>query len=343
MGAVVGEARAILDEFTRDGRLSRESLERARWGDWEQATPAWVLLIGLKCLVFLRWEEGRNGSAVFGGTPAGLPREHADALVEVLRGNLSAARAARAEGLLTLDRVLALLVTVLAAEAMTHEEIGVLLESAEAILEEALQAGELLRPSYRGIDVGPWDTGERGWRAADLIDLGGLKVPRMEVGRMELNRSRSGGEYVEAVLVRDRTASLQLQAFRTSGEPEWERTCDRLASDVRARGGDVERWSGRAGVELRAVVRVVGDARGRDRVTVRFIGCDGPGWLLRGVVGGEVARHGSRDDWAYRCFESVVVDASFTGDAAAVSTSPTSYSPSMPHGTDRTIPVRFPD
>ncbi|MET9855765.1 DUF3710 domain-containing protein [Streptomyces sp. NPDC006450] len=343
MGVVVSEARAILDEFTRDGRLSPNSSKRANWGDWEQVTPAWVLLFSLKALVLFRWEEGRTGPEVVPGAPAGLPRKDVDGLVEVLRGNLSAARAARANGVLTLERVLALLVHVIAEEAMTGEEVGVLLESAQAMNEEALQSGDLLRPPYRGVDVGPWDIGETGWQTMDLLDLGGLKVPRRDVRKVELNQLRSGEEYGEVVLFRDTTASLQLQAFRTSEEAEWARICTRLESDVRGRGGEVERWSGRAGVELRAVIPVVGDARGRDTMTVRFLGCDGPGWLLRGVVSGEVAQDDSRDDWAYRCFESVVVTPSFEAYTPAVSSSPTSYSASVPRGMDRVIPLQFPE
>ncbi|MFJ3883332.1 DUF3710 domain-containing protein [Streptomyces sp. NPDC090077] len=177
----------------------------------------------------------------------------------------------------------------------------------------------------------------------DLLDLGGLKVPRAGVSRVELNRSWSGGELLEAVLFRDTTATLQLQAYRTFGGPEWESVCTRLEADVRARGGEAERRTGPAGVELRAVVPVVSDVRGRDRVTVRFIGRDGPGWLLRGVAGGTVAQHDSGDDWAYRCFEGVVVDPSFHGDAAAVSTSPADWAPSVPRGAGRAIPLRFPD
>nr|WSX54246.1 DUF3710 domain-containing protein [Streptomyces sp. NBC_00974] len=335
-----------MQEFIRDGRLSPSSSERARWGDWEQVTPAWVLLLGLKALVVLRWEEGHAGSEFLPGQPlSGLSRDETDGLVEVLRGNLSAARVASEDGVLTLEHVLALLVSVIAEEAMTDEEVAHVLQSARAMNEEALQAGDLLRPPYRGVDAGPWDVSETGWQALDLLDLGGLRIPRKAARKVELNPSRSGTEteYGEVVLFRDTTASLQLQAFRTSGEPEWAKVRARLAADVRARGGEAEQWSGPAGVELRAVTPVVGDARGRDSVTVRFIGCDGPGWLLRGVVSGDVALPGSRDDWAYSCFESVVVVPSFTACTPAVSTSPAVYAPVAPSEPGRVIALRMPE
>ncbi|MFK0258725.1 DUF3710 domain-containing protein [Streptomyces sp. NPDC090445] len=239
--------------------------------------------------------------------------------------------------------MLALLVLLIAEEAMTDEEVTVLMESARAMNEEALQAGDLLRPPYRGVDVGPWHVSETGWQALDLLDLGGLRIPRRAARKVELNPLRSGPEYGEVVLLRDTTASLQLQAFRTLGEPEWEKVRVRLEEDVRARGGEVEQWSGRAGVELRATIPVVNDVHGRDSMTVRFIGCDGPGWLLRGVINGEVALPESRDDWAYSCFESVVVVPSFAMRTAGIFTSPTAYGPVTPPERIRAIPLRMPE
>ncbi|MFJ7777978.1 DUF3710 domain-containing protein [Streptomyces yangpuensis] len=239
--------------------------------------------------------------------------------------------------------MLELLVLLITEEAMTDEEVTVLMESARAMTEEALQAEDLLRPPYRGVDVGPWDVSETGWQALDLLDLGGLRIPRRAARKIELNPLRSGPEYGEVVLLRDTTASLQLQAFRTLGEPEWEKVCVRLEEDVRARGGEVERWSGRAGVELRVTIPGVNDVHGRELMTVRFIGCDGPGWLLRGVINGEVALPESRDDWAYSCFESVVVVPSFAMRTAGIFTSITTYGPVAPPERIRAIPLRMPE
>ncbi|WP_053683598.1 DUF3710 domain-containing protein [Streptomyces sp. WM4235] len=200
--------------------------------------------------------------------------------------------------------------------------------------EDALQAGH----RRRGVDVGPWDVSETGWQALDLLDFGGLQIPRENARKVHLNRMRSSAEYAEVVLIRDTTAGLQLQAFRSAGEPGWEEARVQLEADVRARGGEAGSWSGRAGIELQAVIPVVGNAHGRDSATVRFIGCDGPGWLLRGVVTGDVALPGSRDDWAYSCFEKVVVDPSF-GDASAV---PGTHAPAVPPEQGPVIPLRMP-
>ncbi len=209
--------------------------------------------------------------------------------------------------------------------------------------EELWREGRSRRPSDRGVGVGPWDVGERGWQALDLTDLGGLRIPRTAVRKVEINWPRSSEECAAAVLIRDETAALQLQAFRTSGEPEWEQVCTRLAANVRARGGEAEQAVGRAGVELRAVIPAASGPHGPPSRTVRFIGCDGPGWLLRGVVSGEVALPESRDEWAYSCFESVVVDPSFVPRAAAVSVSPAVYAPAVPPQPGRMILLRVPD
>ncbi|MFD7910755.1 DUF3710 domain-containing protein [Streptomyces sp. NPDC059752] len=209
--------------------------------------------------------------------------------------------------------------------------------------EELWQEGRSQRSPDRGVGVGPWDVDERGWQALDLIDLGGLRIPRTAARKVQLKCSRSSEECAEAALIRDASAALQLQAFRTAGEPEWEQVCMRLAVDVRARGGEAEQGVGRAGVELRAVIPVVSGPHEPSSRTVRFIGCDGPGWLLRGVVSGEVALPESRDEWAYSCFESVVVDPSFVPRPAAVSASPAVYAPAAPPQRGRMILLRVPD
>ncbi|MEE4494959.1 DUF3710 domain-containing protein [Streptomyces sp. BE230] len=253
------------------------------------------------------------------------------------------ARAVRESELLSLGRVLDLLVYVITDEVMTSEDIDLLLESAQEMSDESLQAEDLLRPSHRGTDFGPWDIGETGWQGVDLLDFGGLKVPRGDVSRVELNQLRSREEYGEVVLFRDATASLQLQAFRVPGEPEWESVLVGLESNVRARGGEAERWSGRVGIELRATVPVFNSIHGRDAAKVRFIGCDGPGWLLRGVVGGGVASNESRDEWAYHCFENVVVSPSFEIYSPTVPVLPAHHFSSEPQSMGQVIPLIFPE
>lgn len=340
--AVRREARAILDQFTRDAYLTRFSIERARWGEWEQVTPAWVLLLSLKSLLLLRWEEGRSGPELIPELPAGVSRAEADRLVEALLGSLTAARVARNAGTLTLEGVLPLLAGVIAEEAMTDQEIDRLLRAALEIGQELVHAGDLLRAAYRGLDVGPWDVSEAGWQELDLIDLGGLRIPREQGLKIQLRQAGAGTPAGEVAVLRGTTAALQLQAFRLDERSGWDAVRAALESEVRARGGEAEQWSGRVGVELRAVVPVVSDARGRDSVTVRFLGCDGPGWLLRGVVGGEVAQSESRDDWAYAYFERVVVDPSYVPPAPSVSASPGIYAPASLPQPGQVISLRMP-
>ncbi|MFE4752341.1 DUF3710 domain-containing protein [Streptomyces olivochromogenes] len=55
-----------------------------------------------------------------------------------------------------------------------------------------------------------------------------------------------------------------------------------------------------------------GFAHAGSYLRVRFLGHDGPGWLLRGVVTGAGAAPESTDQWAYRLFASSVVVPSFS-------------------------------
>ncbi|MFJ8011113.1 DUF3710 domain-containing protein [Streptomyces sp. NPDC096339] len=293
-------------------------------------------------MLLIRWEEGRSGSELLPELPSGISRRAADQLIEALLGNLSAARVAREEGTLTLKGVLTLLAGAIAEERFTEEEIDHLLQAALEMGKEVVQADDLLRPLYRGVDVGPWDVRETGWQGLNLTDLGGLRIPQESGLKIQLKQAVPGPSAEEVVLIRDTTAALQLQAFRSDESAWWDVVRAKLQSDIRARGGEAEPWAGRVGVELRAVVPVVSDVHGRDSMTVRFLGCDGPGWLLRGVVTGEVAQPESRDDWAYAYFERVVVVPSYIAPAQSVSAAPGTYAPAAPPRPGRVISLRLP-
>ncbi|MFJ2809003.1 DUF3710 domain-containing protein [Kitasatospora sp. NPDC087271] len=107
---------------------------------------------------------------------------------------------------------LLLLAVLLDAGTVRESEVTALLQAVEETTDEFLGAEDPFRLAARGEEVGPWDVSERGWQGTDLIDLGGLRVPREPSVRIELNRAPSG-DLVEAVVVKGRQAGLQLQAY----------------------------------------------------------------------------------------------------------------------------------
>ncbi|MEU1116289.1 MULTISPECIES: DUF3710 domain-containing protein [unclassified Streptomyces] len=198
---------------------------------------------------------------------------------------------------------------------MNDEEIAHLLDAGQKISIEILKAGDPLFPAWRGTDTGPWDASEIDPAAGQVsrVDLGGLLIPADSTDEIRL--VRSAGSIVAATVVRGPTG-LQLQACRSDGSRTWEAVRGELRQTMRSRGAVVEEWAGDAGPELRALLPVTTAAGNADTQRVRMLGCDGPGWLLRGIiVSGAGAASESRSVWVYDKFLQAVVVSSVSGRA----------------------------
>ncbi|MFB7580488.1 DUF3710 domain-containing protein [Streptomyces hydrogenans] len=344
MDVVRSAARRILDEFRHDHRLSPDSLTSAGWeGLPGAATPATVLLFAARAVLQVRQEAGADlrevVNAAIGdeGERAGM-----ESLALALVGDMAAARAARRRGPRALESVVALLAALIELEDVSEEEIDELLAHAASFAAEEASAGggTGTRGSRRGSEVGPWDEAEAGWRTADLIDLGGLRIPRETGISVELNEGGTPPRLL-AVTVRKEGTALQIQAYHSSGEPQWEGARDRIARDVLSRGGEAKEWSGRIGPELRCVIPVEADLMGTRHMSVLMLGCDGPGWLLRCTVTGSDAESGAQETWAYSYVEGVVVVPSYVPPARP-SFSPTGFGLTPVPPVQGPIPLRMP-
>ncbi|MFJ7247103.1 DUF3710 domain-containing protein [Kitasatospora sp. NPDC098652] len=206
---------------------------------------------------------------------------------------------------------------------------------------EFLPAGESLRQAVRGVDVGPWDVTEKDRWEADLIDLGGLMIPREPGVTIEFSSVPSRG-LVGVAARKGREVALQLQAFHATAQDPWARSRDQFEANVRQLGGQSRAWTGRAGIELRCEVPVIEPSGRAGTQTIRVLGCGGPGWLLRGIVSGKGARAESRDGWAYDFFERTVVVPSY-GQVSAAMLSPAGFAGLRPTADNQPIPLRRPD
>ncbi|WP_405835152.1 DUF3710 domain-containing protein [Streptomyces sp. NBC_01518] len=178
-----------------------------------------------------------------------------------------------------------------------------LLEDAESVSLHVLEAEDPLMPMTRGTDAGPWDASETGSAGISLMDLGGLKIP-MPSDHDEIRMEAGDGGAPVAVTVVHGSTALQLQAFRSSTNRNWGSVRGELSESIKASGGEVKECTGPAGIELRVDLPVV---RPSGRMKIRMLGCDGPGWLLRGVISGDGATPSSQDTWAYDLFSDRVV------------------------------------
>ncbi len=149
---------------------------------------------------------------------------------------------------------------------------------------------------------GPWDSSEVREPAEGRVDLGGLFVPGVD--GMELRVEVAGDAIVAATVVL-KDSAVQLQAFAAPRrEGIWGEVREEIASGITRQGGVVDEVEGPLGRELRAQVPVRLPDGTDGLQVVRFVGVDGPRWLLRGVISG----HGAVQPQAAGVLEQIFRD-----------------------------------
>ncbi|GAA1268031.1 DUF3710 domain-containing protein [Kitasatospora nipponensis] len=152
---------------------------------------------------------------------------------------------------------------------------------------------------------GPWDHSELESPEEGRVDLGGLLVPGVE--GMELRVEVAGDAIVAATLVLGNSA-IQLQAFAApKSEGIWSEVREEIANGISGQGGLVEEEEGPLGWHLRAQVPVQLPDGTQGVQLVRFVGCDGPRWFLRGVISGQAAVQPESADILEQVFRQTVV------------------------------------
>ncbi|PWH05832.1 DUF3710 domain-containing protein [Brachybacterium endophyticum] len=150
------------------------------------------------------------------------------------------------------------------------------------------------------LEDGPFDADEA--PEEDRIDLGGLQVPMVEGMELRMEMDQRTHAVTGANLVVEGSA-LQVQAFAApKSRGLWEEVRGSLRGSVVDQGGTAETRTGPFGTEL--ITRLpVKRADGRVGYRpARFIGVDGPRWLLRAILSGPALG----DAEASRTFETLL-------------------------------------
>src|SRR5205814_9723153 len=117
----------------------------------------------------------------------------------------------------------------------------------------------------------------------ELIDLGSLRIPVIEGVEVRVQAGPDGT--VQQVLLVHGDSVLQLAAFAA---PRSEAVWDEARADIRkslfSEGVAAEEEPGEYGPELRARVRTPEGLK-----DLRFVGIDGPRWMVRGIYQGPAA------------------------------------------------------
>jgi len=154
--------------------------------------------------------------------------------------------------------------------------------------------------------AGPFDLSEvPGMRP--YVDLGGVKVAPREGLQMRLEVD-DRNKRVVAVTLEHSGSVLQVQAFsapKSSGL--WHQVRRDIAQQLGSQGARTQTdEAGEFGPELEAVTPLPAEQGGGTRV-VRFIGVDGPRWLLRGVIMGRAIDDAEARSQINELFREIVV------------------------------------
>jgi hypothetical protein len=123
---------------------------------------------------------------------------------------------------------------------------------------------------------GPYDESEAPDDGVPRLDLGCVRMPVPADSQLQVEVDPSGP--VRAVHVVTPSGQVTVSAYaapRSGGL--WREVCGELAGELREQGAVVRSSAGAWGQELVAAM---------NDLTLRFIGVDGPRWMLRGVVAG---------------------------------------------------------
>jgi len=134
------------------------------------------------------------------------------------------------------------------------------------------------------------------------VDLGSLQIPSLDGVEVRVQANAEG--VIQQVVLTHGGSALQLGVFAA---PRTEGIWDEVRAEIRKSlfddGVAVEEIAGSYGKELRARVR---NAEGM--MDIRFIGIDGPRWMLRAVYQGEAAVDPSVSAPLAECLRGLVVD-----------------------------------
>jgi hypothetical protein len=147
---------------------------------------------------------------------------------------------------------------------------------------------------------GPYDGADHPGKDG-LADFGAIRLPLDRDSKVTVEVSRETGQPVSVVVTKD-GSRMQLTAFaapRSAGI--WEDALREQQSALAKQGGSSKEREGRFGPELLAQVPTTTSQGRQGKQMLRFIGADGPRWMLRGVIGGKAAR----DDEAAAALEDL--------------------------------------
>lgn len=151
-------------------------------------------------------------------------------------------------------------------------------------------------------DRGPYDVSEAP-SGVERLDLGSLQIPAIRDVEVRVQANPEGA--VQQVVLVNGDNALQLGVFAAPrSEGIWDDVREEIRTSLFNEGVAAEESHGEYGTELRARVRT---AEG-GLTDLRFIGVDGPRWMVRGLFQGPAATDPDAASVLMECLYGLVVD-----------------------------------
>ncbi|MCU7725833.1 DUF3710 domain-containing protein [Actinoplanes sp. KI2] len=165
-----------------------------------------------------------------------------------------------------------------------------------AALERSLAADDEAPPPTHG----PWDA-KYAPEGVERLDLGSLQIPAIEGVEVRVQANPDGG--VEQIVLVDGESALQLGVFAAPrSEGIWDEVRAEIAQAMSADGVAPREIAGPYGIELAAQVNTP-----EGPADVRFVGVDGPRWMVRALYQGAAASDPSREGALGQVLSGLVV------------------------------------
>jgi hypothetical protein len=151
-------------------------------------------------------------------------------------------------------------------------------------LQQSLEADDEPTPPERG----PWD---ESYAPDDVerLDLGSLRIPAVDGVEVRVQANPDG--VVEQIVLVDGDSALQLGVFAAPrSEGIWDEVREEISEAMAADGVKPREVRGPYGIELTARVNTP-----EGPADVRFVGVDGPRWMVRALYQGMAAADPARE------------------------------------------------
>ncbi|WP_422738954.1 DUF3710 domain-containing protein [Micromonospora sp. WMMD729] len=166
-------------------------------------------------------------------------------------------------------------------------------ERATEVLDEGAAAPALVR--------GPYDISEVD-DEVQRLDLGSLHIPAIAEVEVRVQADPQG--VIQQVVLVHGDNALQLGVFAAPrSEGIWDEVREEIRQSLLRDGASAQEVAGEYGPELHAQVRTPDGP-----TNLRFVGVDGPRWMVRGVFQGPAALDPASSGPLAECLEGLVVD-----------------------------------